>query len=578
MASLEIVSQLLKGALMKFLIFLLAALSPILAASALTVQVDTLGNTLYLTPKHAAKIIAPMRVFEDSAGIYAVTPKQKGEPKPLDGFKEDGGKILFNFIVPKAGTYTLFAKTYWLDGGSNSFWVKIDSGRYERLGNGDEFNTWVETEGPVFELPAGDHTLTVREREGGAMIQSVLLVPVDYYISRRVRSTDSVLISDSQRIFLSPPYALGDSVTDMRLFLADTGSSGILMAKKDYPLTVKTGTGKLLYQGRQPAGCKITLHFPGGIKGDMAIDFGKTKARWSNFMPRLSNIDNILAKVQRRSEPMLRECVRPSLMLHRENILRGYQSMHRDDLSYPLASFGYVDSQLAIAEEMSRKALAGKFDPLENEGWREYAYFSEIDSVLCPYTVFLPKGYRARPSASPAVLFLHGMNGTQWALESNAQLYQQDLSELKLPVICPYYRGNPGVSDTIQHDLHQLIRLAGRFLKVDTARVALSGFSMGGFLTCAMAYMSPTSFIAFIPIGGGIPDLFRDMAGKPRNFPPPLKGRFIIMHSPSDETVPFALGKEVEQLAARLGPWFISYPGGHELPSNLFSVFNEFAK
>jgi dipeptidyl aminopeptidase/acylaminoacyl peptidase len=77
---------------------------------------------------------------------------------------------------------------------------------------------------------------------------------------------------------------------------------------------------------------------------------------------------------------------------------------------------------------------------------------------------------------------------------------------------------------------------------VDAQRVALLGFSLGGFLSLALATQEPR-IAAVAELFGGLPDHFADDAGK---LPPVL-----ILHGERDTTVPAAEAKKLESLLKR---------------------------
>jgi pimeloyl-ACP methyl ester carboxylesterase len=524
-----------------------------------------------------AELRAPM-VFSDSGSVpSAGTPIYQGPPKPLDTAQFNAGRITFRVRIEQAGEYAVSARVLWQDGASNSFWFRVDDSPFVRFGNDGEEKKWIDRPGPVLRLDAGAHAFTFQERESGARIASMTLSAVPAFIAQCCRPKDSLLVSDSVQLLLDPPYLLDDSAVTLRIFLADTGRGGILAGRKPLPFSIKMPGGRQFHKGVCAPGCMALVSLPKGGPAELTITLGDKKARFANFSNRLSKLTDAIAAVQRRSnDPLLREFVRPSLILYRKNVLRGWQHWHLDETG--LASLQYADNQFAFAEEMAKKALAGKFNPAACEGVREYAYYSANDSSLCPYTLYLPRGFAKRTAASPAMLYLHGSNGTQWELERNARNTGRSLDSLRLPAIVPFYRGNVDFSDTIQEDLLQLRRMAGQYMNLDTGRMVLSGFSQGGFFTWAMAYTCPAAFRALIPIAGGHPfhtseTYFRK--GQP--LPPPVKSAVIILHSPEDESVNISMGREMETLSARLNPRFITYAGGHMVPPDIYRTYNEFA-
>lgn len=565
----------MKPSLFALLLPALATLALSATPPALKVRVDTLGPVLAFKAANASTVVKPMQIAKDSLGMHAFSPKQSGTPKPLEPGRDDGGKLIFKFTAPKAGVYTLYALAYWIDGGSNSFFVRMDTSAYRKLGNDGDMEKWITVRGPTFTVDAGEHRLTIREREPGARLRSLFLVPVDAFIADRCRFADSLLVVDRPVLCIDPPYGADDAGLTLRIFLADTGKAGILAEKKPLPFTIKAGFGKVLCSGAFPNNCLFTAALPAGLAPELTIVIGKTETRFVNIAGRLSKLTNTLASVQKRPDPLVREVLRPTILLCRENAIRGFKLERQYDAGP--ASYAYADSQLIRAEALASKT-SGTFSMASTEGIQEYACFSSKDSALCPYTLYLPREYAKRKTPSAAILFLHGADGTQWSLEKEYLSRGLNPFALTVPVIAPLYRGNAAWSDTIQEDLLQLTVLAGRYMRIDTARLVLSGFSRGGYTTWAMAYTCPTRFMTLIPIAGGHPSRFNDSFRKGQPLPPPVNAKIIILHSPEDEVVKFEEAREMEKLSARLNPWFIPYAGGHNLPGDLVDFYNRAAR
>jgi hypothetical protein len=121
-------------------------------------------------------ITSPMEIVSDaeaSGGAYIQTTQA------------DSGTAVYAFNIDESGIYKIIARVYAPDGGSDSFYVKIDDGEefiwhLNPSGNPDEFNVWREDEvnnqgtgtwdNPQYdpytiELTQGTHTITFRGRE-----------------------------------------------------------------------------------------------------------------------------------------------------------------------------------------------------------------------------------------------------------------------------------------------------------------------------------------------------------------------------------------------------------------------------
>ncbi len=90
--------------------------------------------------------------------------------------------------------------------------------------------------------------------------------------------------------------------------------------------------------------------------------------------------------------------------------------------------------------------------------------------------------------------------------------------------------------------LRDAVAYIGNQPEVDPLRIALLGFSLGGFLSLALATQEPR-IAAVAELFGGLPDHFARDAGK---LPPVL-----ILHGGRDTTVPAAEAKKLETLLKR---------------------------
>jgi predicted peptidase len=174
------------------------------------------------------------------------------------------------------------------------------------------------------------------------------------------------------------------------------------------------------------------------------------------------------------------------------------------------------------------------------------------------YLLYLPAGYEASRTKWPLVLFLHG------AGESGS-----DLSKVKVhgppklveagrefPFIlvspqCPGRGWNPESLNALLDDLTRKYR-------VDKNRVYLTGLSMGGYGTWALAEAHPEKFAAIAPIcGGGNPATARKLAKLP----------IWVFHGAKDPTVPIARSNEMVEALKAVGAdvKFTVYPdAGHD--------------
>jgi predicted peptidase len=130
-------------------------------------------------------------------------------------------------------------------------------------------------------------------------------------------------------------------------------------------------------------------------------------------------------------------------------------------------------------------------------------------TVRLNYLLFLPQGYGADPERKwPLILFLHGMGerGDDLALvkiHGIPKIVEQgkDLKFIALSPQCPDSSFWTAETDALNALLDEVVRQYA----VDTARIYLTGLSMGGYGTWHLAVAYPDRFAAIAPICGGGP-------------------------------------------------------------------------
>jgi pimeloyl-ACP methyl ester carboxylesterase len=126
--------------------------------------------------------------------------------------------------------------------------------------------------------------------------------------------------------------------------------------------------------------------------------------------------------------------------------------------------------------------------------------------VTMPYLLDLPRNYHHRPrSRWPLMLFLHGAGERG----SDLSLVRKHgppklVAEWPLPFLLLSPQCPQGTSwSSMIEDLIALLEDAKRRYRVDPARVYVTGLSMGGFGTWALAAARPDLIAAIAPICGG---------------------------------------------------------------------------
>ena len=127
--------------------------------------------------------------------------------------------------------------------------------------------------------------------------------------------------------------------------------------------------------------------------------------------------------------------------------------------------------------------------------------------VEMPYLLHLPEGYEQSDASFPLILFLHGMGerGNDLDLLRTQGLAKRldEVDDFPFIVISPQCPLDSWWS--LQMDvLMSLLDGSIATYRVDTTRVYLTGLSMGGYGTWALASSYPERFAAIAPICGGM--------------------------------------------------------------------------
>ena len=139
-------------------------------------------------------------------------------------------------------------------------------------------------------------------------------------------------------------------------------------------------------------------------------------------------------------------------------------------------------------------------------------------TLSCQYLLFLPAGYGEKQQRWPIILFLHGA-GERGSDLKKVKTHgppkivekQKDFPFIVVSPQCPEDRWWPEKTEVLINLLDDIIAQ----YRVDTTRIYLTGLSMGGSGTWALAAEYPEYFAAIAPIcGRGMPflaDRFKDL-------------------------------------------------------------------
>ena len=178
--------------------------------------------------------------------------------------------------------------------------------------------------------------------------------------------------------------------------------------------------------------------------------------------------------------------------------------------------------------------------------------------VTMKYLLYLPKDYEQKP-AWPLLLFLHGSgekgDDLNLVKKHGPPKLIEEGKEFPFIVVSPQC---PSRKSWEPFELSALLDEMVEKYKVDQDRIYVTGLSMGGFGTWALAAHTPNRFAAIVPIcGGGDPNRVRRLAHIP----------VWVFHGAKDPTVPLEMSQKMVEALKKSGgnPKFTIYPeAGHD--------------
>lgn len=182
-------------------------------------------------------------------------------------------------------------------------------------------------------------------------------------------------------------------------------------------------------------------------------------------------------------------------------------------------------------------------------------------NLRCEYLLFLPDGYSENKQGWPLMLFLHGAGERGSDLKKvkkhGPPKIVEKQKDFPFIVVSPQCPKNDWWTDKVEVLIKLLDDIIARY-NVDTERIYLTGLSMGGYGTWALAAKYPESFSAIAPICGGGN---RVMAFRLKDVP------VWAFHGAKDNVVPLKQSEEmVNAIIARGGDARLTvYPdAGHD--------------
>ena len=174
------------------------------------------------------------------------------------------------------------------------------------------------------------------------------------------------------------------------------------------------------------------------------------------------------------------------------------------ELEDELASLRSYDSGEEQAAKMASllgildSALQGQDELAMARGISRRAFRSNIDDTLQPYSVIVPPGYDASKKY-PLVVYLHGSDSTEMDLQG---------FQFVVPDCCigigPFARGKTNfyLGDGPQKDINEAIDAVASSYSIDTDRILITGFSMGGWGSFLTYSINPDRFLGLASFSG----------------------------------------------------------------------------
>jgi len=182
-------------------------------------------------------------------------------------------------------------------------------------------------------------------------------------------------------------------------------------------------------------------------------------------------------------------------------------------------------------------------------------------TVSCNYLLFLPEGYGEKRQNWPLMVFLHGAGErgsdlNKVAVHGPPKIVKnrKDFPFILVSPQCP--EGN-WWTEKVEVLINLVDDIAARY-KVDKKRIYLTGLSMGGYGTWALASAYPERFAAIAPICGGGS---RIMSLRLKDIP------IWVFHGAKDRVVPLEESEEMVNAIRKRGGdvKFTIYPdAGHD--------------
>lgn len=408
-------------------------------------------------------------------------------------FAGRAGSVKFSFSITETGFYRLFARVYYPDEHSNSFYALPHETSPAILGDSPgPFQSWHWIRGLKYFFKQGEHSLRIQIREHGTRLDKILIANVpdsmlqlatiipDGFISKEAKLvTDRLLLDARQELrgYVCPPasyhlfaprlsYILWIENSEQRIILRDSASvaSQFIWNPNQLPDGLYQLNAKIYQQQQLLAQVSQQVH----IVAEPIAELEKQAQRFPDTMKRY------LATFE-----------------------YGLKSMKAAVETNDFKSF---KQKLKTMKRIIRAIQAGE-DPYQNlSNPIEKAFRSQINGHVMPYLIAIPPNYEKQANA-PILIYLHDNSGDyQSFFDSRNQTDWQFAVEQGFFILSPALRHKLRFSGAAELDLLQLINEIKIDYAIDDKRIYLTGEGSGVYL---LALNYPGLFAAIAPVSGG---------------------------------------------------------------------------
>ncbi|HET9529807.1 MAG TPA: prolyl oligopeptidase family serine peptidase, partial [Blastocatellia bacterium] len=350
--------------------------------------------------------------------------------------------------------------------------------------------------------------------EGQALLEGRPWDEKQRFLSSLTIETDRAVIEPNQELQVSlvriyptaPEKALGASPTvtfevvpepATRESNGPVAASPVLIARRLPVADVATGAGRRLLLADGTYWVVATIE----VEGKKVGQAKRAVYAVGDFSNQVASFARRIDALKRSTDPKVKSVSAhistPEFQLHRLAALS--KSLGEDEVN-AIGEIDRIETTLAALEKGA--------DPFASErGELERAYTTS-DGKLVPYRVYIPRSYDGK-TIRPLVILLHGVLGDEKYYFSDmfdAETIRVEAERRGYILAGTNGRGRFGnTGATAQEDTFEVIKAVTGSYKIDSARIYLTGHSMGGLGTWLTAWSKPEVFAAIAPVSSGLP-------------------------------------------------------------------------